>query len=126
MSQQRAKGQVLKPNDIAGKALNNTRLDNVKWMLLSRIRRGDTLKLEEFNKRLIDLLRERAAELEAATTLQPTTVTDWMALALFAEDRDRLTERCVQAEQEQDKSYTDAAFWLKRLMLQRHQRAARR
>lgn len=106
----------MRTNDIAGKALSESKLKSLQWMLLSRIRRGDTLKLEGFNKRLMSLLKSRAAELEAAPTLEPQSVTDWMALALFAKNRNRFAVACGRAEQEQDKAYHQAAFWLRRLM----------
>lgn len=106
----------MKTNDLAGKALSDSKIKSFQWMLLSRIRRGDTLKLEGFNQRLMALLKERAAELEAAPSLAPKSVTDWMALALFAKNRNRFAAACGHAEQAHDKAYHQAAFWLKRLI----------
>lgn len=125
MFKKRKQTGKLKTNDIAGKTLSESKLDNVRWMLLSRIKRGETLKLEEFNQQLIDLLRQRAIELEKGKTLDPVSVTDWMALALFAEDRDRLAERCREAEGAEDRSYKNAAYWLRRLMYERGKRRAK-
>ncbi len=106
----------MRANDLARKTLSNTQLRNVQMMLLSRIKRGDTLRMEGFNRELMQMLEERSAELEAGDELAPASVTDWMALALFADDRRRFARRCGKAEKENDMNYKRATYWLHRLM----------
>lgn len=106
----------MRANDIAAKALSQSRLKQLQWMVLSRIKRGETLKLEGFNQRLMQLLEARSQEIESNPSLEPKSVTDWMALALFAENRNALALRCHHAEQRGDKAYKQAAYWLNRLM----------
>jgi hypothetical protein len=108
----------MRANDLARKTLSNTQLRSIQWMLLSRIKRGDTLKMEGFNRELMQMLEARSAELEANDELAPESVTDWMALSLFADDRRRLALRCAQAERANDENYRRAAYWLHRLMKQ--------
>jgi hypothetical protein len=62
------------------------------------------------------LLQERAVEIESHRGLLPESVTDWMALALFAENRQKFTLMCANAEKKNNLAYRQAAMWLNRLM----------
>jgi len=106
----------MRANDIAAKALSNSRLRQLQWMALSRIKRGETLKLEGFNEKLMLLLEKRSREIEKDAKAEPKSVTDWMALALFAKNRNALALKCYYAEQRKDKSYKQATYWLNRLL----------
>ncbi|MEM6285358.1 MAG: hypothetical protein AAF787_24425 [Chloroflexota bacterium] len=106
----------MKTNDIAGRALVDSRMRNLQWMLLSKIKRGETLRMEGFDRSLMALLEKRAAEIEENPGMVPTSVTDWMAMALFAENRRDFAIMCGQAEKANDSAYRQAAVWLNRLM----------
>ncbi|MEO1443490.1 MAG: hypothetical protein AAFV33_24015 [Chloroflexota bacterium] len=115
----------MKTNDIAGRALNDTRMRNLQWMLLSKIKRGETLRMEGFDRSLMKLLEHRAAEIEADSTLVPESVTDWMAMALFAKNRRKFAIMCGRAEKAKNTEYRQAAVWLNRLMKSNEDKASK-
>ena len=103
------------PKKIAAKELSTEVMQSAQSALLSHIHRDETVKLSSSHERLTTFLKARAAELEAESILSPHTVTDWLALELFAKDRKRFDKCCQCAKQENDPIYRIASSWIARL-----------
>lgn len=102
-------------NDIAKDMLGKQALKQVSWMVISDINRGDTLRLRNNTDELFAFLEERAVELEAQEALAPQDNLDWLALAFFAQDRDRFKAHCDHMAAIEDRSYARVNYWLSKI-----------
>lgn len=106
----------MRPNDLAKRALHESQMETTAYMMKARIRRGETLRLDGINGKVLIELKRRCDELERAETLNPQSVDDWVALALWADDRKRLLECCRHAEVNGDPQYRQAAYWIRTII----------
>ena len=107
---------MISKNDVSRKSLEQAEVDIMAWQTMLRLSNGDTLELDSASMRLMKVLRERADELTSNESLKPESKNDWLALALFAEDRRWFVEICEQAERNRDIPYLHARNWLKQIV----------
>ena len=83
---------------------------------MMRLKRGDTLPTSGIYKRMMVMLRERADKLLPNPQLPLRDVNDWLAIALFAEDRRQFVALCQEANDLDDSIYRRAEPWLRRIV----------
>lgn len=86
------------------------------WQLMSRVKQGKTIPDQKHYQRVIEMLRKRAAFIQANPDTRIEHESDWLALALYADDRRLFAEMCLHAAQTSDAVYESAAQWIGRLI----------
>ncbi len=107
---------MISKNDVSRKSLEQAEVDIMAWQTMLQLSSGDTLELNGASMHLMKMLRERASKLTGDESLKPESKNDWLALALFAEDRRWFVEACEQAERDRDIPYLRARNWLKQIV----------
>ncbi|MEM6529977.1 MAG: hypothetical protein AAF653_16875 [Chloroflexota bacterium] len=103
-------------NKIAEDRLEQMEVNSMAWHTMIRIARGETLMTGGIYLRMALRLNERAIELEREPELHPQDKNDWLALALFAEDRARFLAACKQAQQNKSYVYLQVQPWLQQII----------
>lgn len=103
---------MISKNDVSRKSLEQAQINIAAWQTMLQLASGDTLELDSTSMRLMKVLRERAADM-LTNGLTPESKNDWLALALFAEDRRAFVAACEQAEANREVPYLKARTWLK-------------
>jgi len=101
---------------------NDTAQDRAEFNALiietiQRIQKGETIKQASAYARLMERLEARAAQMEAEGIQIPLKdVSDWLALALFMDDRDRFEMLCTVADHRGYTVYRRARPWIEKLL----------
>lgn len=103
-------------NDLAKDMLSKRELQQISFMVMNDVKRGDTIRLRGDTQALFAHLEQRAAELEAKESLNPDNNLDWMALAFFGKDRARFNALCKEKEAAKDRTYIRVNYWLDKIM----------
>jgi hypothetical protein len=83
--------------------------------LLNTIRRGDTLRLTGLHNDFIEYLKSRCHVMEADGLTYPQSVMEWMAIVLFAQDRDKVESLVERGRNTRDVNYTRAEYFMSRI-----------
>ncbi|MEL6272914.1 MAG: hypothetical protein AAFR22_24120 [Chloroflexota bacterium] len=79
---------------------------------MTRIKRGETIPDSNSYRRAKTMLEQRAAALCNGDPAQIASESDWLALALYAEDREWFAMLCVEARDYGDETFIKAERWL--------------
>jgi hypothetical protein len=101
-------------NEVTQQTLEQVTINSLAWQTMTRMARGDTIDMSGANVQLMNAMRHRAEQLEANGT-PPKDKNDWLALALFAEDRPKFLARCEKAAQSKNLVYLSAEAWLRQI-----------
>ncbi|MEM6283924.1 MAG: hypothetical protein AAF787_17165 [Chloroflexota bacterium] len=86
--------------------------DSLVWQIMTRVKRGETIPDSDSYRRVKHMLEQRAYALCNGDTAQIRSESDWLALALYAEDREWFATLCVEARDYGDEIYLKAENWL--------------
>lgn len=89
-----------------------TQFDAQVWQMMMRVKRGETIPDARQYMRVTKMLRERAKFLEANPALPVTRESDWLALAMYGEDRVNFIELCRTAEKGDNPTYNKVYVFL--------------
>jgi hypothetical protein len=103
-------------NEISRRALEDAELNALTLQTIYRIKRGDTLPNDSLYRRLMERLQRRCAELETQDPVTPKDTTDWLALAIYGQDRDQFMQLYRAAEAAPDEVFERAQPWLTRFV----------
>lgn len=101
-------------------ALTNAELNALTSQLIDIVRRDETVRTGGIYARLTQRLQARARELEPAPKLPLRDVSDWLAVALFLENRQHFLAMCRVAERYHDPVYQRAKPWLGKIIEHDH------
>jgi len=97
---------------IVQRAQMQAEFDSQVWQIMSRIKRGHTVPNRKQYKRVMAMLEARAKVLYHNPSVAINTESDWLALALFAEDSLWFADMCVAANDARDVTFSKACQWL--------------
>ncbi|MEL6269728.1 MAG: hypothetical protein AAFV33_26245 [Chloroflexota bacterium] len=103
-------------NRISQNRLEQIEMNSLAWQTMTRIARGETLVINGVYLRMARMLNDRAIELEAAPEIHPQSKNDWLALALFAKNREWFLMLCKQAEHNKSLLFMQARPWLQQII----------
>ncbi|MFZ4816663.1 MAG: hypothetical protein ACOYL5_19160 [Phototrophicaceae bacterium] len=103
-------------NEISRQALIRAELNVLSWQTLGDVKRGDTIQMKGPYETLMQNLQARAQELTQQGRPHPQKVNDWLALALFCEDRILFLDLCEAAQREEDPIFRQAEHWLQKII----------
>jgi hypothetical protein len=90
--------------------------ESLVWQMMSRVKRGETLPESGQYQRVAQMLRERARFIETTSEADIQHESDWLALALYGDDRAFFAQMCLHAQEAEDPVYLNAEKWLKRII----------
>ncbi|MEO0564490.1 MAG: hypothetical protein AAF125_20465 [Chloroflexota bacterium] len=103
-------------NDIGQDAIHRAEMNALALQTIARIKRGDTVPHGSIYRVLMEELQGRALELGEAPGLPLSKPSDWLAIALFMEDRDRFHAMCAESRAAGDPVHKQALPWLSKML----------
>lgn len=100
-------------NELSRQVLDQVEIDMLAWQTMARLVRGETIQIEGKYLRLMRTMSQRAEALESQDVISVPEKNDWLALALFAKDRQRFLQTCERAKQTRNVVYFQAEPWLR-------------
>ena len=104
---------------IVQRAQMQAEFDSQVWQIMARVKRGHTVPNRKQYRRVMALLKARAQALYHNPNIQINAESDWLALALYADDIDWLAQMCNDAHSRQDETYMSAHQWISNLIKER-------
>ncbi len=89
-----------------------SQFDAQVWQMMTRVKRGETIPDARQYMRVCKMLRERAQFLEANLGMPITRESDWLALAMYGDDRVNFIELCRTAEKSDDATFNKVYVFL--------------
>ncbi len=86
--------------------------ESLVYQMMTRVKRGETIPDVAHYLRVRKMLQERSVAITNANAVQMLHESDWLALALYAEDRRMFAHLCLDAEANNDPVYRSASRWL--------------
>ncbi len=109
-------------NTIMHRAQVQAEFESQVWQIMTRVKRGQTVPNRKAYRRVMSVLKARAEALYHNPDITIEAESDWLALALYAEDIPWLAEICADAQEKQDKIYLSARQWIASLIEERLER----
>lgn len=97
-------------------ALQKAELNALASQVIDMVKRDDTVRTNGIYQRLMVTLKQRADELEPTPKPPLSDVSDWLAVALFLDDRRHFLAMCRAAEHYDDPVYRRAKPWLAKII----------
>lgn len=113
-------------NKIPHEKLIEAELNALAAKTIERVKDDETLLIGGVYKRMMDMLETRFQEMGDNPPLPVQSVNDWLALALFMENRVQFLELCQKADKSNDPIYQRAKHWLVKIADKDMQNLARK
>lgn len=89
-----------------------TEFDAQVWQMMMRVKRGETIPDARQYMRVSRMLRERAKFLESNPGMPIARESDWLALAMYGDDRVTFIELCRTAQKTDDPMFNKVYVFL--------------